>query len=330
MDSAVLEDIIKRLLLVRTSGKPGKQVQLSEGEIRQLCTVSKDIFLSQPNLLELEAPIKICGDIHGQYPDLLRIFESGGFPPETNYLFLGDYVDRGKQNLETICLLLAYKIQYPENFFMLRGNHECDYINRIYGFYDECKRRFNIRLWKVFTECFNCLPVAAVIDDRILCMHGGLSPELKSLDQIKRIARPTEVPETGLLCDLLWADPDKFVRGWAQNDRGVSYTFGSDVVEKFLEKHDLNLICRAHQVVEDGYEFFARKQLVTIFSAPNYCGDFDNAGAILNVDESLFCSFQILQPSEKRHTKVDADNSGSSSKPGGKPPRSVMYPKGKS
>ncbi|CAM6098677.1 unnamed protein product [Calypogeia fissa] len=330
MDSAVLEDIIKRLLSVRTSGKPGKQVQLSEGEIRQLCTVSKDIFLSQPNLLELEAPIKVCGDIHGQYPDLLRIFESGGFPPETNYLFLGDYVDRGKQNLETICLLLAYKIQYPENFFMLRGNHECDYINRIYGFYDECKRRFNIRLWKVFTECFNCLPVAAVIDDRILCMHGGLSPELKSLDQIKRIARPTEVPETGLLCDLLWADPDKFVRGWAQNDRGVSYTFGSDVVEKFLEKHDLNLICRAHQVVEDGYEFFARKQLVTIFSAPNYCGDFDNAGAILNVDESLFCSFQILHPSEKRQTKVDADNSGSSSKPGGKPPRSVMNPKGKS
>ena len=116
MDAALLDDIIRRLLEVRTA-RPGKQVQLSESEIRQLCTASRDIFLTQPNLLELEAPIKICGDIHGQYSDLLRLFEYGGFPPEANYLFLGDYVDRGKQSLETICLLLAYKIKYPENFF---------------------------------------------------------------------------------------------------------------------------------------------------------------------------------------------------------------------
>ncbi len=163
-------------------------------------------------------------------------------------MFLGDYVDRGKQSLETICLLLSYKIKYPENFFLLRGNHECASINRIYGFYDECKRRFNIRLWKTFTDCFNCLPVAALIDEKILCMHGGLSPDLKNLDQIKKIARPTDVPDTGLLCDLLWADPDKDVTGWGENDRGVSFTFGADIVSDFLQKHDLDLICRAHQV----------------------------------------------------------------------------------
>lgn len=139
------------------------------------------------------------GDIHGQYYDLLRLFEYGGYPPESNYLFLGDYVDRGKQSLETICLLLAYKIKYPENFFLLRGNHECASINRIYGFYDECKRRYNIKLWKVFTDCFNCLPVAALIDEKILCMHGGLSPDLNSLDQIRKIVRPTDVPEQGKL-----------------------------------------------------------------------------------------------------------------------------------
>ncbi|PKA46103.1 Serine/threonine-protein phosphatase PP1 [Apostasia shenzhenica] len=325
IDTELLDDIINRLLEVR-SARPGKQVQLSESEIRQLCVVSRDIFLQQPNLLELEAPIKICGDIHGQYSDLLRLFEYGGFPPEANYLFLGDYVDRGKQSLETICLLLAYKIKYPENFFLLRGNHECASINRIYGFYDECKRRFNVRLWKVFTDCFNCLPVAALIDDKILCMHGGLSPDLSNLVQIKSLSRPSDVPDTGLLCDLLWSDPGRDVQGWGMNDRGVSFTFGADKVSEFLLKHDLDLVCRAHQVknffegcfidfrllacvefscqnlqvVEDGYEFFADRQLVTIFSAPNYCGEFDNAGAMMSVDETLMCSFQILKPAEKK------------------------------
>ena len=256
--------------------------------------------MQQPILLELEAPIKICGDIHGQYFDLLRLFEYGGYPPDSNYLFLGDYVDRGKQSLETVCLLLAYKIKYPENFFLLRGNHECASINRIYGFYDECKRRYSIKLWKTFTDCFNCLPICALIDDKILCMHGGLSPELSNLEQIVRIMRPVDVPDTGLLCDMLWSDPEKGIRGWGDNERGVSFTFGAEIVDNFLRKHDIDLICRAHQVVEDGYEFFAKRQLVTIFSAPNYCGEFDNSGALMSVDESLMCSFQILRPVENK------------------------------
>ena len=203
------------------------------------------------------------GDIHGQFSDLLRLFEYGGFPPSANYLFLGDYVDRGKQSLETICLLLAYKIKYPENFFLLRGNHECASINRIYGFYDECKRRFNVRLWKAFTDCFNCLPVAALIDDKILCMHGGLSPDLQNLDQIRSLSRPTVIPDTGLLCDLLWSDPSKDVKGWGMNDRGVSYTFGPDKVEEFLTTHDLDLVCRAHQV-----------ESATLFPLPHFFIDF--------------------------------------------------------
>ncbi|CAD7964605.1 unnamed protein product [Amoebophrya sp. A25] len=239
-------------LLEARGAKPGKLIQLMEAEVRKLCNATRMIVLSQPALLELEAPLKICGDIHGQYHDLLRLFEYGGFPPESNYLFLGDYVDRGKQSLETICLLMCYKVKYPENFFLLRGNHECASITRIYGFYDECKRRYNIKLWKTFCDSFNCFPVAAVVDEKILCMHGGLSPEITSMDQIKRIVRPTDVPDTGLLCDLLWADPEKDITGWAENDRGVSFVFGPDVVQSFLRKHDMDLICRAHQVVEDG------------------------------------------------------------------------------
>ncbi|CAN6468490.1 unnamed protein product [Victoria cruziana] len=269
MEERLVDELINRLLDARKNNTPTttpssssgsgsnninsnkpvvKRVQLMESEILQLCYASKDIFLTQPNLLELEAPINICGDIHGQYADLLRLFEYGGYPPRANYLFLGDYVDRGKQSIETICLLLAYKIKYPENFFLLRGNHECASINRIYGFYDECKRRFSVRLWRTFTDCFNCLPVAAIIDDKILCMHGGLSPEMESLEQIKMIERPIDVPDQGLLCDLLWADPDKEISGWGDNDRGVSFTFGADKVTEFLKKHDLDLICRAHQV----------------------------------------------------------------------------------
>ena len=145
-------------------------------------------------------------------------------------------------------MLLAYKIRYPDRIYLLRGNHEDAKINRIYGFYDECKRRFNVRLWKIFTDCFNSLPVAALIDEKILCMHGGLSPELANLDQINQIRRPTEVPDNGLLCDLLWSDPDSKVKGWAESDRGISCTFGADVVAKFSDKNDLDLICRGHQV----------------------------------------------------------------------------------
>lgn len=293
-----VDTIIEKLRAVEK--KKDKTVNLAEAEILYLCKEARAIFESQPTLLEIKAPVKVCGDIHGQYPDLLSLFEFGGFPPESNYLFLGDYVDRGKQSLECICLLLAYKIKYPSNFFLLRGNHECASINRIYGFYDECKRRYSINLWKTFTECFDWLPISALIDKRILCMHGGISPELKNIEQIRRIKRPTDVPDHGLLCDMLWSDPEKNISGWGSNDRGVSVTFGADVVEDFLDMINIDLICRAHQVVEDGYEFFADKGLVTLFSAPNYCGEFENCGVIMNVDEKLCCSFQVLKPSEQQ------------------------------
>ena len=258
--------------------------------------------MEQPVFLELESPLTVCGDTHGQYKDLLRLFEIGGFPPEANYVFMGDYVDRGEQSIETICLLLAYKIKYEENFFLLRGNHECASINRIYGFFDECKRRYDLKIWKLFTDLFNYLPIAACIDDKIFIVHGGLSPELKDIEQLKKIKRPTDIPDDGLLCDILWSDPDNNLKNkeWGDNDRGVSVTFGDKVIKKFLEKNNLDLICRAHQVVEEGYEFFNDdRELITVFSAPNYCGEFDNNGGIMVVDEELMCSFKIISADNK-------------------------------
>ena len=292
-----VDTLIEKLLSVR-GNKPGKQVDLKEEEIKFLIDKSLPIIKEQKMLVELEAPLHVCGDIHGQYYDLLRIFEHCGYPGEYNYLFLGDYVDRGKQSLETVCLLLCYKIKYPEKVTLLRGNHESSVTNRIYGFYDECKRRYNVRIWRSFTDLFNYLPVAAIIDEKILCMHGGLSPELKNLQNIQDITRPTDIPDTGLLCDLLWSDPDKDVLEYDENDRGVSVIFGEKIVQDFNKKNDLDLIIRAHKVVDDGYEFFAQRQLITIFSAPNYCGEFDNSAGIMIIDESLTCSLKVLRPVE--------------------------------
>ncbi|KAJ1292595.1 hypothetical protein BS78_01G001800 [Paspalum vaginatum] len=300
MSRASLDDVIRRLLDARRWRQQQQQVvvQLAEAEIRQLCSAAKDVFLRQPNLLELQAPINICGDVHGQFRDLLRIFDAAGLPPRTKYLFLGDYVDRGDHSIETVCLLLAFKVRHPENLFLLRGNHECASINRIYGFYDECKRRYTVRLWRAFADCFDCMPVAALVDARILALHGGISPHLRTLEQIASMPRPAQVPDQGLLCDLLWADPADDARGgWAPNhERGVSCTFGADVLSAFLRAHDLDLLCRAHQVVQDGYQFFADRQLVTVFSAPNYCGEFDNDAAVMAIDADLVCSFHIIKP----------------------------------
>ena len=264
-----IEEMITRLLDSAYSGKVTKAVCLKNAEIIAICNAVRETFLSQPALLELSAPVKIVGDVHGQYTDLIRMFEMCGFPPNANFLFLGDYVDRGKQSLETILLLFCYKLKFPENFFLLRGNHECANVTRVYGFYDECKRRCNVKVWKTFIDTFNCLPIAAIVAGKIFCVHGGLSPSLSHMDDIRQIARPTDVPDYGLLNDLLWSDPADMEADWEANERGVSYCFGKKVIMEFLQRHDFDLVCRAHMVVEDGYEFFTDRILVTVFSAPN-------------------------------------------------------------
>ncbi|GJJ69441.1 serine/threonine-protein phosphatase PP1 catalytic subunit [Entomortierella parvispora] len=308
-----VDDMISRLLDAGYSGKVSKSICLKNSEILFICQMAREVFLSQPTLIELNAPVKIVGDIHGQYTDLLRLFEMCGFPPSANFLFLGDYVDRGRMSLETILLLLCYKIKYPENFFLLRGNHECANVTKVYGFYDECKRRASIKMWKSFVDVFNCLPLAAVVANKIFCVHGGLSPSLGTMDDIRAIRRPTDVPDYGLLNDLLWSDPSDTALDWEDNERGVSYCFGRSIIQTFLNKHDFDLVCRAHMVVEDGYEFFNDRTLVTVFSAPNYCGEFDNFGAVMSVNEDLLCSFELLKPIDQATARAQMQSLAASS-----------------
>lgn len=297
-----------------TIGRPktGISTCITEQDISELLLNVKALFMEQPMMLELEPPVTICGDIHGQFNDLMRIFDKCGFPNETNYLFLGDYVDRGKMNLEVIIFLFACKLRYPKNFFLLRGNHETQLVNRIYGFYEEIVRRYvSTRLYALFQDVFNTMPLSALVGDRILCMHGGLSPDMlkaENLNILREIYRPLhDPPNPSLPLDLLWADPDQYTNEFKYNDRGVSLTFGINVVNKVCEKFNLDLICRAHQVVQDGYEFFANRKLVTIFSAPHYCGVFDNAAAVMQVDKQMQCSFKILRPLFPKMKKSDFD-----------------------
>ncbi|VVC38655.1 Calcineurin-like phosphoesterase domain, ApaH type,Zinc finger C2H2-type,Zinc finger, RING/FYVE/PHD- [Cinara cedri] len=283
------------------------------GRIRALCADARRAFLQQPMLLRLRAPIKVVGDLHGQFGDLLRLFNAAGRPPDADFLFLGDFVDRGPQSIEVITLLLVLKTRYPENVYLLRGNHESRSVNVRYGFYGECRSRYGplpgLQLWRAFNKTFDCMPVAAVIGGLIFCTHGGLSPHLRHMDQIDRIPRPTPVPKYGIMCDLLWADPARgSCRGWRKNvRRNLSYEFGADRVIEFLNRFRFKLVVRAHQCVNGGYQFFASRKLVTVFSAPNYKG-YGLPGAIMCVDKHVKCTFQVI-PVQKDKSMVNRKRS---------------------
>ena len=180
----------------------------------------------------------------------------------------------------------------------MRENHECAQINRAYGFYDECKRRYNVKLWKLFVDLFNILPIGACIDDKILLVHGGISPELTSVGQFKEIKRPTDVPETRVFFDVLWSDPCSTTKEFDENERWVGYTFKGNTHDKFLNKNNLDLLFTAHQVLEEVYKFFGDRELVTVFSVPNYIGEFDNSDSIMMVDHNLMYSFRIFKDGE--------------------------------
>jgi len=283
---------------------------LTEAEAKALCIRAKEILMSESNVQPVNCPVTICGDVHGQYNDLLELFRIGGKPPETNYLFMGDYVDRGYYSVKCVQLLMAFKVRHQNRITLTRGNHESRQITQVYGFYDECLRIYgNANVWKCFTDLFDYLPLSALVEKQIFCLHGGLSPSIDNLVNIMDQNRVQEVPHEGPMCDLLWSDPDDRC-GWGISPRGAGYTFGQDISDQFNHNNGLTLISRAHQLVMEGYNWTHDKNVVTIFSAPNYCYRCGNQAAIMEIDEHLEYTFLQFDPAPRTRAEVEPPNSG--------------------
>ncbi|GAB1313562.1 sporulation-induced protein [Madurella fahalii] len=352
---------------------------LPEPVMKQLCEMVKEVLMEESNIQPVVTPVTICGDIHGQFYDLLELFRvAGGMPGESNvqapttattvitsedieppteitnpklkkkvknagapgtgsggdddddtgaeaqdesraeftpasdsgsqsaetrFVFLGDFVDRGYFSLETFTLLMCLKAKYPDRIVLVRGNHESRQITQVYGFYEECQQKYgNASVWKACCQVFDFLVLAAIVDGTVLCVHGGLSPEIRTIDQIRVVARAQEIPHEGAFCDLVWSDPED-IDTWAISPRGAGWLFGDKVATEFNHVNGLKTIARAHQLVNEGYKFhFPEKSVVTVWSAPNYCYRCGNVASIMTVDTQLNTKFSIFSavPDDQR------------------------------
>ena len=345
---------------------------IPEAQVGELCHKARELLIEEGNVVQVDAPVTICGDIHGQFHDLMELFRVGGDVPDTNYLFMGDFVDRGFYSLESFLLLLCLKVRYPDRITLIRGNHESRQITTVYGFYDECLRKYgSANVWRHCCDVFDYLALGALVlgtsaslhptsypgisqgtqtslpaDDEdieieimnshdevtarfprnkrqvvnraqsspaaspdldtprkngaigsgassgvrdsgggaVLCVHGGLSPLIETVDKIRLLDRKQEVPHEGAMCDLLWSDPDE-IDGWGLSPRGAGFLFGADIVKRFNHVNDLSLIARAHQLVMEGFKEMFDSNIVTVWSAPNYCYRCGNVAAILELGE---------------------------------------------
>ena len=307
------------------------RMDLKVDDVVRVSACAREMLSQEPVLLELPHAAAgektvFVGDIHGQLHDLLRVLHSQKLGAGLRYVFLGDIVDRGQWSIECVTIVFLLKLCYPQSVFLLRGNHECPLINRVYGFRDECLQRYGNedggRVWAHVNAAFQMMPLCADVAGRIFCTHGGISKDLlkkdslKTLNSIDRNAMLT-IPSQGLACDLTWADPvdpeDKNKRThkrFAPSDRGCSVVFSESVAQEFCAMHGFDFVCRAHQMVQDGYEFFANRCLVTVFSASNYCGSCGNSGAVLIVDSDMnadFATFMPLSVQFMEHPSVSAE-----------------------
>ncbi|KAH9041475.1 Serine/threonine-protein phosphatase 2B catalytic subunit A1 [Lactarius deliciosus] len=278
-----------------------REGRLKEEHALYIIDRATQLLRAEPNVLSVDAPVTVCGDIHGQYYDLMKLFEIGGKPSNTRYLFLGDYVDRGYFSIECVLYLWALKIWYPDSFFLLRGNHECRHLTDYFTFKLECKHKYSERVYEACIESFCALPLAAIMNKQFLCIHGGLSPELHTIDDIRKLDRFREPPTSGLMCDILWSDPiedfgqERGPENFVHNHvRGCSYFYTYKAACEFLERNRLLSIIRAHEAQDAGYRMYRKSRktgfpsVMTLFSAPNYLDVYNNKAAMVKYESNMF------------------------------------------
>ncbi|OJD29196.1 serine threonine protein phosphatase ppt1 [Diplodia corticola] len=293
MTKEFIEDMIQRF-------KDGKKIHRKY--VYQIIIAVKELVYNEPTMVEYDVPegtkITVCGDTHGQFFDLLEIFRLNGFPSESHaYLFNGDFVDRGSWSTEVALLLYAYKMLYPKLFFLNRGNHETDDMNRMYGFEGECRAKYTERVFKIFSESFSALPLATLIGKKFFVLHGGLfSNDAISLDDVRKLNRHNQRQpgQSGLMMEMLWTDPQP-APGRGPSKRGVGLQFGPDVTKRFCEKNGLEAIIRSHEVRMEGYEVEHDGRCITVFSAPKYCDSTENKGAYINIGPELKLDFHKFE-----------------------------------
>ena len=281
-----------------------KEGRISKPDAINIIRQAAELFRKEKNIIELNCAVTIVGDIHGQFHDLIKMLDMRGDLANNKYVFLGDYVDRGSYSVEVILTLYSLKLNYPANFYLIRGNHECRQMTAYFNFRSECLYKYDIEFYDVICESFDVLPLACIINKKFLAVHAGISPELNTLDNISKANRFLEPPQGGLVCDLLWSDPvdndsgdceDKFK---VNEVRGCSYFFGKSAVSNFLKRNKLLSIIRAHEVQLEGYKMHNWNGpnqfplVITIFSAPNYCDMYNNKGAVINLDEGTGLNVQ--------------------------------------
>ena len=270
-----------------------KEGKLYKKDLMEIISMAVGIFKKESNLVKILDPVNVVGDIHGQYYDLVSLLAIGGHPNDNKYLFLGDYVDRGAFSVECVILLYAMKISFNHNVVLLRGNHECRQLTSFFNFKTECEVKYDIEIYNAFMSSFDALPISCLINEKFLCVHGGISPNLDVISGIEKLNRFNEIPKSGAVCDILWADPieqesEAINLSFKDNStRGCSYFFGLKAIKPFLSKNKLISVFRAHEAQLEGFKMHKWEKtvsfppVITIFSAPNYCDVYNNKGSVV-------------------------------------------------
>lgn len=297
-----------------------KEGKLKQTQVLKIIKMATKLFESEPNILTVPSPVTVCGDVHGQFYDVCKLFEICGDPDKTSFLFLGDYVDRGSYSLEVLILLYAMKINHPTTFTMLRGNHETKQMTQHFTYKSECLVKYSIDVYHESLKSFCALPIAAIMNKQFFCVHGGISKDIRYISDVEKINRfQVDFPSHGAFCDLMWSDPsNEFdnepygasnkVKDFSENyERGCSYMYSYNAVCQFLERNNLLSVIRAHQAQDKGYRMYKKTptqqfpSVISLFSAPNYCGTYGNKAAVLKYDVTTMNIRQFSSQPEPYH-----------------------------